>query len=103
MKKREAVFLGAVAAFAVTFVAVTLSNTARSVAKGPRVRRPETGAAGEARDVDMQKLKRLLLHGYLSDREAEYYEKLPEDQEAAPSAEEKKEDVDAGPPAGGKR
>ena len=75
MRRRDLVYLLAVAACAVAFFvdATTLAFRPEAPVEAPR-----RGAAGEARDVDMRKLERLLREGYLSDHEALYAKPLDE-------------------------
>lgn len=71
MNKREATFFGMVFVFALVFVAMTLVSLPQSGKSGAALER--AGAAGQARDVDMPKLERLMREQYLSNREAEFY------------------------------
>lgn len=77
MRKVEIAFVLAVLGFAVVFSAMSLSYAARARAAATDAAPAPLGAAGRARDVDIEKVKRLIRQGYLSDREAKFYRKLP--------------------------
>lgn len=72
-------YMLAVFAFAGVFVSLTGSQAAKTTVRAAQAQPERKGAAGKARDVDMERLERLLLHGYLSEHEADYYERVPED------------------------
>jgi hypothetical protein len=76
MKKVEAVFLSSVFGMASVFTLMSLSqvvylHSAKSDAGADAV-----GSAGEARDVDLSKLQRMLRQGYLSEQEAKFYKEF---------------------------
>lgn len=72
MKKTEVFFLIAVVSFAAVFVSMTAATTgdifAHRAALGAYA-----GVAGKARDVDVEKIRRLIREGRLSGREALFY------------------------------
>jgi hypothetical protein len=78
-KTINALYMLAVLVFAGAFIALTGSRVTRATTRATQAHPDRRGAAGTARDVDMEKLERLLLHGYLSDHEAKYYEKSRDD------------------------
>jgi hypothetical protein len=76
MKRSEAVYLWCALGVAAVFCAMTLSQAARLL-PGRSVEHVVHGAAGQSRDVDMDRLLPQLRRRELSDREAEFYKKLP--------------------------
>jgi hypothetical protein len=77
VNRSEKLLLFSALAFALAFAAVSLSEGARLLA-----RPGDAGASplvGEPRDVDMEKLRRLLQTRALSEREALHYRRLGED------------------------
>jgi hypothetical protein len=76
VKRTDLVFLVSVFGFAGVFSLMSLSKAVR-VLPGTSDAAAPLGAAGEARDVDMERLRHLLRLDGLSDHEAEYYKKLP--------------------------
>ena len=97
MKKAEALFLLAVLIFTGVFVAGTLSHVTKP-AVAERESEPPLNAAGVPRDVDMEKLKGLLLHRYLSDREAEFYEPVPTEKPRDRPKKDEAQDMPRSPP-----
>jgi len=81
MKKSDVVFLTAVLGVAGAFSLVSLSHAVRILPRASMSAAPVRGVAGEARDVDMERLQELLRRNYLSDREAEFYKVVPEGEE----------------------
>lgn len=79
MKTTDVAFLCAVVLFAGVFVARSVSYDREEQAPQSESQRPvPTGAnRGEARDVDLDKILRLIERGDLSNREAEYYAPAP--------------------------
>lgn len=80
MKTGEYVFLIAVAVMAAAVVFTSLRATEEAFTVPALSAVP---AGGTVRDVDMGRINRLIEQGYLSDREAEYYEQMPSDRQAA--------------------
>ncbi|MHC4549893.1 MAG: hypothetical protein ACYTEZ_14060 [Planctomycetota bacterium] len=78
MRRAEIAFLGAVALFACVFAALSLTEAARVIARGAG-EAAFSPTAGEPRDVDLQKLERLLRTRDLSDREALHYKRVEDD------------------------
>ncbi len=74
MRKNDTIFLGAVLVFAIVFVAMTLSAIPQSVKGGGASER--LGVGGQARDVDMPRLQRLIREQDLSAHEAEFYHRI---------------------------
>lgn len=77
MKKAEIGFLCAVVLFAVIFSALSLSEAGEVIAGILRADYALAGVAGEARDIDVEKVKDLIRQRHLSDHEAEFYKKVP--------------------------
>jgi hypothetical protein len=82
VKRNDLVFLVAVAAFAVAFAAASLSS-ARGTGRGRAVLMGARGA-GRAREVDARRIRSMIRGRYLSEREAEFYRKLPSRAEERP-------------------
>lgn len=97
MKKVETTFLCAVILFAAVFAAVTLTNSADIMAKRAAARHATTGAAGEARDVDVERIERLIREQLLSGHEASFYEPVDG---AAPPVEPSGKATSEEPPGG---
>ena len=89
MKKVEAVFLASVFGVAGVFTLMSLAQVARLYSAKSDADAAVVGTAGEARDVDMEKMQRLLRQGYLSEQEAKFYK------EFTPWSEPLEEGVDA--------
>lgn len=81
MKRNEWLFLAAVLACALVFATAALDKAHRPLAPDAGVSPP--GRAGRPRDVDLDKVRRLIEQRSLSDHEAAYYTPFPE-----PSGEE---------------
>ncbi len=77
MRKVEIAFVLAVLSFAVAFSVMSLLHTGKARAASADIRPVSFGAAGRARDVDIEKVKRLIHQGYLSDREAKFFREHP--------------------------
>ena len=77
VKKSDAVFLTSVLGVASVFALTSLTHAVRLLPDPSGMNAAAAGAAGEARDVDMEALESFLRSGYLSDHEAEYYKSLP--------------------------
>ncbi|MHC4933465.1 MAG: hypothetical protein ACYTGV_14875 [Planctomycetota bacterium] len=73
MKRTEIAYLLAVAAFATLFALGSVRSAARVLAQRSAGDAAFSPTAGEPRDVDMEKLRRLLRSRSLSDREAKHY------------------------------
>lgn len=78
LRRTDAIYLLAVGVLALVFALDVVSRAVGPDTSGATA----TGGAGRARDVDMERLRRLLRQGYLSDHEALYYR--PCDPEAPP-------------------
>ena len=72
MKTNEQVFLIAVVACALVFSALALGH-ARQHFAARAAESVQAGLAGQPRDVDIEKVKRMIQQQYLSDHEAEFY------------------------------
>lgn len=77
MKRTEIAYLLCVAAFAAALTAISLARAARVAARSGDATFSPT--AGEPRDLDVERIKRLLRRRELSDREALHYEPLEDD------------------------
>ena len=73
MKKTDIAFICAVAVMALASVAITLVQTWETAEQQASARPAAGGAAGQPRDVDVRKLKRLIETNRLSEHEAQYY------------------------------
>ena len=73
MRKRNIAFMTAVLGVASVFTLISLSFAVRLIPTVSDNHETTAGAAGEARDVDMDLLQQLLRANQLSDREAEFY------------------------------
>ena len=80
MCKTDRIFLFCVLGCTVLFAARSIRHSVPLLSSGTSPASAALGVAGQSRDVDMTKLKRLLDRRALSDREAEFYEPV-----AAPS------------------
>ena len=76
MRKIEILFLVCVLVCGGLFAARSITQSGPLLWDGTPPGSPLLGVAGQSRDVDMAKLKRLLQQRTLSDREAEFYEPL---------------------------
>ncbi len=74
MRKTEILFLFCVLGCAGLLAARSISQSVPLLCGGTTADPATLGVAGQSRDVDMTKLKRLLDRRALSDREAEFYE-----------------------------
>ena len=74
MRKSEILFLFCVLGCAGLFAARSITQSVPLLWGGTPSGSAVLGVAGQLRDVDMTKLKRLLDRGTLSDHEAEFYE-----------------------------
>jgi hypothetical protein len=79
MRKTEIAFLLCVLGFAGLFAARSVTQSIPLLSGGTQSGSAAPGVAGQSRDVDMMKLKRLLDQRALSDREAEFYEPVGAD------------------------
>ena len=77
MRRIDALFLASVFVVASAFSWMSLSNAVRSRPTAAPSHSASIKAAGEARDVDMDRLQQMLRQGDLSEREAEFYKPLP--------------------------
>jgi hypothetical protein len=77
VKKAEAAFLLSVLGIAGAFSLMSISQAVSLQPSRGRTAAAAAGAAGQARDVDVETLRRLLRQGYLSEHEAEFYKQLP--------------------------
>jgi hypothetical protein len=73
MKKTDALFLASVFVTGGMIALLSASQAFRLLPSRGAGEPANAGAAGQARDVDMEKLQRLFRQGRLSQREAEYY------------------------------
>ena len=78
MKRTEIAYLLAVAAFATLFAAGSIRSAARVIARRSAGDAAFSPTSGEPRDVDMEKLRRLLRSRSLSDHEAQHYKRVDE-------------------------
>ena len=76
MRKIEILFLFCVLGCGGLFAARSITQSVPLLRGGTPPGSPLLGVAGQSRDVDMAKLKRLLQQRTLSDHEAEFYEPL---------------------------
>ncbi len=76
MKRNDALYLGIVAILAVLLISMTLSRGHEAVAGFGKDAARGTAGAGEARDVDMRQLERLIKERRLSGREALHYRRI---------------------------
>jgi len=76
MKKTEIAFLISVFSFATFFALVSIRETMRWMPVEASLARTAGGAAGQPREVDMDKLRRMLRRHDLSSHEAMYYKPL---------------------------
>ena len=76
MKQAEIFFLLSVFGFAAVFSFMSVSQAVRLASTRSEADVAAHGAAGQARDVNMEKLQRLLRQGRLSEREAEFYKEF---------------------------
>ena len=74
MRKTDIAFLLSVLGFAGLFAARSVTQSVPLLRGGTQSGSAALGVAGQSRDVDVIKLKRLLDQRALSDREAEFYE-----------------------------
>jgi hypothetical protein len=74
MRKTDVLFLLCVLFCAGLFAARSVREAVPLLSGGTSAGPAASGVAGQSRDVDMTKLKRLLEQRVLSDREAEFYE-----------------------------
>ena len=100
MRKVEIAFIFAVLGFAVAFSVMSSLHTGKARAAAADVRPVSFGAAGKARDVDIEKVRRLIRQGYLSDHEAMFYGESPvlperETEQAPPGHQSGAEKVEA--------
>ena len=73
MGRREKGYLIIVLACALVFAAASSWHAADVWRRAWPSTAVSAGAAGEARDVDVEQIRELIRQGYLSDREASYY------------------------------
>jgi hypothetical protein len=78
MKRNDLLYLLAVAAFSVVFTVIVFSDAAAVIARGA-AEPTYSPTAGEPRDVDLERIKRLLRSRDLSDREALHYKPVEDD------------------------
>jgi len=79
MKRSDVFYLLAVAVFAVALAVIVFADAAEVIARGTG-EMTYSPAAGEPRDLDLERIKRLLRSRDLSDREALHYERVEEDE-----------------------
>jgi hypothetical protein len=70
--KIERIYLGAVLLFALVFASVTWDHTREAISR-LAARDVPTGSAGQARDLDPERIRDLIRRGRLSDHEADFY------------------------------
>ena len=76
MARNDRYFLAAVVLCALLFVALTWQNTAGVMQeRATAAERP--GAAGQAREVDVDRVQEMIRRGHLSDHEAAFYSPVP--------------------------
>jgi hypothetical protein len=78
VKRTEIAYLLAVAFFAALFAVGSVRSTVKVMAQRSAGDAAFSPPAGEPRDVDMEKLRRLLRSRSLSDREAQHYKPVDE-------------------------
>ncbi len=76
MQKNEKIFILAVAAVALIFCALTLSQTRGLLAQSVLESTAPAGSAGTPRTLDLQQIKQMIQQQNLSDHEADFYKKL---------------------------
>ena len=77
MRRTDALFLACVFAVASAFSWMSLSHAVRTRPSVGPTHSASLNTAGEARDVDMGRLRPMLRQRELSEREAEFYKRLP--------------------------
>lgn len=75
MKTADALFLVCVAVAAVLFVVATLSHTDTAL---PSALPAASDGAGRPRDLAIDRVRKMIERGDLSDREAEFYRDAPD-------------------------
>jgi hypothetical protein len=78
VKRTDIAYLLAVAAFATLFAVGSVRSATEVIAQRSAGDAAFSPTAGEPRDVDMEKLRRLLRSRSLSDREAQHYKRVDE-------------------------
>jgi hypothetical protein len=78
MRRIDVLFLFSVLAAAAAFAARTISETVRVSGWEAGGEAPAAGTAGQPRDVDLEKIRRLIGEGHLSNHEALFYAKRGE-------------------------
>jgi hypothetical protein len=78
MRRIEVLFLGLVLAAAAAFAGRTVSEAVRLSGRGSGGE-AAPGAAGQPRDVDLVKIRRMIAEGLLSNREALFFTKAGEE------------------------
>ena len=86
MKRNDIVFLFAVGVIAFAVAALTLMRAWEAAEQQVSVRPAVGGVAGQPRNVDTGKLKRLIETGRLSDHEAQYYKPADEETVTPPDS-----------------
>lgn len=76
MTTAHKIFLIAVTAIAVIFAGLALSQAGKSLSASSAG--IATGAAGQPRNVDIEKIQQMMRRNYLSDHEAAFYRKSEE-------------------------
>ncbi len=76
MQKNEKIFLLTVAAVALLFCALTLSQTHGLLAQSALESTTPAGSAGTPRTLDLNQIKQMIQQNSLSDHEADFYKKL---------------------------
>ena len=77
MRKIEVVYLAAVMAVALLFAGLTLRQGVLAISRGLASESPAAGTAGKPRDVDLNRIRKLIREKHLSDHEAEFYREVP--------------------------
>ncbi|HOF38941.1 MAG TPA: hypothetical protein PLD73_02635 [Candidatus Hydrogenedentes bacterium] len=75
MKATDALFLICVAVAAALFVVASLAHTGTAV---PSALPAVSDGAGRPRDLDINRVRKMIERGDLSDREAEFYREAPD-------------------------
>lgn len=93
MRKIEITFLLCVLGFAGLFAARSVTQSVLLLSGGTQSGSAILGVAGQSRNVDIMKLKRLLDQRALSDREAEFYEPVGVESHSGDGEDERSESV----------
>ena len=94
MRRIEILYLAAVLVFAAWFVGLTLAGAREAWIRTTPGGFAGAGAAGQPRDVDLERIREMIRQKRLSDHEAEFYKpaaESPAPPPPKPPGEEKKE------------